>query len=72
MPYDPIIKREHINLALGDPGGTRPVFRRATKRLFPLPFLPFVMPNLVMGLALTPRPTPMGSAPAATSEGRRS
>ncbi len=64
MPYDLFIKREHINLPWEILAELDPYFVVQRKRLFPLPFLPFVLPNLVMGLALMPRPAPLVVAPS--------
>jgi len=71
MPYDLIIKREHINLPAEILAELDPYFVVQRRRFFPLPFLPFVVPNLVMGLALVPRPAPIGIRPPALAEGQR-
>jgi SAM-dependent methyltransferase len=61
MPYDFFIKREHINLPWEIQAELAPYFEVERTRYFPLPFLPFVMPNLVMGLSLRPRPAPIAA-----------
>jgi SAM-dependent methyltransferase len=59
MPYDFFIKREHINLPGEIQAELAPYFEVERTSYFPLPFLPFVMPNLVIGLSLRPRPEPL-------------
>jgi SAM-dependent methyltransferase len=57
--YKWLISREHINLPHEILGELNPYFTIERKRLFPLPFLPFVFNNLCIGLALRPRPQPL-------------
>jgi SAM-dependent methyltransferase len=53
--------REHINLPDEILAELNPYFTIATKSFFPLPFLPFIFNNLVIGLNLVPRTTPLGT-----------
>jgi SAM-dependent methyltransferase len=55
--------REHINLPDEILAELDPYFTIEARSFFPLPFLPFVLPNLVVGLSLIPRPVPAGDAP---------
>jgi SAM-dependent methyltransferase len=55
--------REHINLPREILAELAPYFTVEARSFFPLPFLPFVFTNLVIGLSLEPRPVPL--APAA-------
>jgi SAM-dependent methyltransferase len=71
MPYDLIIKREHINLPAEILAEAAPYFTVEPKRLFPFPFLPFIAPNLVIGLVFTPRPAPIGAMVDERSDGGR-
>lgn len=57
MSYDIFIKREHINLPYEILAELDPYFILEKRRLFPLPFLPFLFNNLCIGLALRPRKT---------------
>lgn len=59
MSYDVFIKREHINLPHEILGELDPYFTVERKRLFPLPFLPFIFNNLCIGLVLKPRAQPL-------------
>jgi SAM-dependent methyltransferase len=60
--YSWFYKREHINVPHEILAELKPYFTIQTRRLFPLPFLPFVASNLCIGLSLTPRPVPLASA----------
>jgi SAM-dependent methyltransferase len=53
--------REHINLPHEILAELNPYFTIEARSFFPLPFLPFVFNNLVIGLSLVPRPTPLAS-----------
>ena len=64
MSYDVFIKREHINLAHEVLEELHPWFTIEARSYFPLPFLPFLFNNLVIGLSLRPRPTPIPPSPA--------
>jgi SAM-dependent methyltransferase len=55
MPYDMFIKREHINVPSEILAELDPYFTIDRKSFYPLPFLPFVSSNLVIGLSLLPR-----------------
>jgi SAM-dependent methyltransferase len=55
--------REHINLPHEIFAELAPYFTIEARSFFPLPFLPFAFNNLVVGLSLVPRPTPLSSAP---------
>ena len=57
--YDWLISREHINRPHEILAELKPYFTIERKVLFPLPFLPFVLNNLCIGLSLKPRPTPL-------------
>jgi SAM-dependent methyltransferase len=59
MPYEPLIKREHLNLPHEVFAELDPYFVLERRRFFPLPFLPAVAANLNIGLVLRPRPTPL-------------
>jgi SAM-dependent methyltransferase len=59
--YHWLISREHINRPHEIRAELHPYFIIEKKVLFPLPFLPFVFNNLCIGLALRPRPTPLGN-----------
>jgi SAM-dependent methyltransferase len=63
IPYEPLIKREHLNLPREVLAELDPYFVLERRRLFPLAFLPLTAANLCIGLALRPRPHPLG-APA--------
>jgi len=52
-------RREHINLPHEILGELQPYFTVETRSFFPLPFLPFVLTNLVFAVALRPRPEPL-------------
>ncbi len=62
--------REHINLPREILAELDPYFTIEARRYFPLPMLPFVFNNLVVGLSLVPRndrsdaPTPGAGGPA--------
>jgi len=58
--YSWFYKREHINLPHEIMAELDPYFTVTARSFFPLPFLPFVFNNLCIGLALTPRPAPLG------------
>ena len=51
--------REHINLPHEIFTELDPYFTVEARSFFPLPFLPFVFNNLVIGLSLVPRSTPL-------------
>ena len=57
--YKWFIDREHINLANEILEELRPYFEISHETLFPLPFLPVQTLNLVIGLTLKPRPSPL-------------
>jgi SAM-dependent methyltransferase len=61
MPYEPLIKREHLNRPHEILAELDPYFVLERRRFFPLPFLPLTSPNLVIGLALRPRPVPLNA-----------
>jgi SAM-dependent methyltransferase len=61
MNYDIFIKREHINLPHEIMEELNPYFVLEKRRLFPLPFLPFLFNNLCIGLVLKPRPAPLAT-----------
>ena len=61
MSYDVFIKREHINLPHEILAELDPWFTIEARSFFPLPFLPFLFNNLVIGLSLVPRKTPLPS-----------
>jgi SAM-dependent methyltransferase len=58
--YSWLHKREHINMTSELLEEFHPYFVIEARRFFPLPFLPFVFCNLVIGLSLIPRETPLG------------
>lgn len=60
--YSWFYKREHINLPHEILAELHPYFSIEAKSFFPLPFLPFIFNNLVIGLSLLPRPTPLETA----------
>ncbi|MSU70588.1 MAG: SAM-dependent methyltransferase [Opitutaceae bacterium] len=53
--------REHINRPHEIFAELDPYFTIAARSFFPLPFLPFVFNNLVIGLSLVPRPAPLNA-----------
>jgi SAM-dependent methyltransferase len=57
--YSWFYKREHINRAPEVMAELAPYFTVERKRFFPLPFLPWVPVNLVIGMCLRPRPAPL-------------
>ena len=59
--YNWFIEREHINRANEIMEELYPYFEIKNKSLFPFPFIPIQTLNLVIGLTLTPRPTPLMS-----------
>jgi SAM-dependent methyltransferase len=63
MPYKLFISREHINRPHEILAELERYFVVESKRFFPLPFLRFLTPNLVIGLSLRPRP--QGAVPTA-------
>lgn len=65
MSYDIFIKREHINLPAEIMAELHPWFTITARSYFPLPFLPLVSCNLVLGLSLVPRAAPLPAAGAA-------
>jgi SAM-dependent methyltransferase len=60
--YSWFIKREHLSEPHEILAELDPYFTISARRFFPLPFLPAVTCNLCIGLALVPRPHPLGSA----------
>jgi SAM-dependent methyltransferase len=56
--------REHINVPHEIFAELAPYFAIETRSFFPLPFLPFTFSNLVIGLSLAPRPTPLPTTAA--------
>lgn len=58
-PYAEFYQREHVNVPAEILAELDPYFTIRARRFFPLPFLPFVFSNLVIGLSLNPRPTPL-------------
>jgi SAM-dependent methyltransferase len=61
MPYKVFIGREHINLPHEILAELDPYFTVERRSFFPLPFLPFVLNNLCIGLVLKPRPQPLNA-----------
>jgi SAM-dependent methyltransferase len=61
MPYAPLIKREHLNRPPEILAELDPYFVLEHRSFFPLPFLPVTSANLVIGLALRPRPVPLNA-----------
>ncbi|MEO6568508.1 MAG: methyltransferase domain-containing protein [Opitutaceae bacterium] len=59
--YSWFYKREHINLPQEILSELNPYFSIEAKSFFPLPFLPFIFNNLVIGLSLIPRATPLAT-----------
>lgn len=59
MSYDVFIRREHLNQPHEILAELKPYFTLETRSFFPLPFLPFIFGNLVIGLNLRPRPHPL-------------
>ena len=57
--YSWFYQREHINLPHEILEELDPYFVLEARDFFPLPFLPFVFSNLVVGLSLTPRSKPL-------------
>jgi SAM-dependent methyltransferase len=55
VPYGPFIEREHINRPAEILAELTRYFTVESRKFFPLPFAPFVAPNLCIGLALRPR-----------------
>lgn len=64
IPYSTFIKREHLNVPAEILLELHPYFTIEAKTFFPLPFLPFVFNNLVIGLSLKPRATPLSPVTA--------
>jgi SAM-dependent methyltransferase len=60
-PYAEFYKREHVNVPHEILTELAPYFTVEARSFFPLPFLPFVFGNLVIGLSLTPRRTPLAA-----------
>jgi SAM-dependent methyltransferase len=60
--YSWFYAREHINRPHEILAELEPYFAIEAQSFFPLPFLPFIFNNLVIGLSLTPRATPLASA----------
>lgn len=59
MPYKVFIGREHINLPAEILEELDPYFTIEGRSFFPLPFLPFILNNLAIGISLKPRLTPL-------------
>jgi SAM-dependent methyltransferase len=59
--YEEFYKREHINLPHEILEEIAPYFTIEHRSYFPLPFVPAVALNLVIGFALQPRPRPLNS-----------
>ena len=57
--YSWLISREHINRPHEILAELHPYFTIEKKVLFPLPFLPFILNNLCIGLSLKPRAVPL-------------
>ena len=57
--YSWFYKREHINVPHEIFEELNPYFTVEAKSTFPLPFLPFIFCNLVLGVSLKPRPKPL-------------
>lgn len=57
--YSWFYKREHINVPHEIFEELNPYFTVEAKSTFPLPFLPMIFCNLVLGLSLKPRPKPL-------------
>lgn len=55
--------REHLNRPHEILAELDPYFAVEARSFFPLPFLPFIFSNLVIGLSLVPRPVIAGNAP---------
>jgi len=62
-PYQWFYTREHINRPQEILAELEPYFTIKARSFFPLPFLPFVFSNLVIGLSLAPRTVPTGKVP---------
>jgi SAM-dependent methyltransferase len=58
VPYAEFYTREHINAPAEILAALAPHFAVEHRRFFPLPFVPCVATNLVIGLTLRPRPLP--------------
>lgn len=59
--YSWFYKREHINRPHEILAELNPYFSIEAKSFFPLPFLPFIFNNLVIGVSLVPRATPLST-----------
>jgi SAM-dependent methyltransferase len=57
--YSEFYKREHINVPHEILAELAPYFTIEARSFFPLPFLPFVLTNLVIAVTLQPRPQPL-------------
>jgi SAM-dependent methyltransferase len=62
IPYEPFIRREHLNVPAEILGVLAPYFTIEHRRFFPLPLAPLVSANLVIGLSLKPRPQPAAAS----------
>jgi SAM-dependent methyltransferase len=62
VPYEPYISREHLNRPAEILAELAPYFTLEKRGFFPFPFAPFTAPNLVIGLALRPRPSVLGAS----------
>lgn len=60
--YEWFYTREHLNRPHEVLAELDPWFTVEARSFFPLPFLPFVFNNLVIGLSLAPRTTPLSAA----------
>lgn len=65
--YQWFYTREHINLPHEIMEELDPYFTVEARSFFPLPFLPFVFNNLVIGLSLIPRKTPLQKNPGTSA-----
>ena len=58
VDYAEFYKREHINVPHEILAELKPYFTIETRGFFPLPFLPLIAANLVIGFSMKPRATP--------------
>ncbi len=65
--YSWFYKREHINLPLEILEELDPYFTVEARHFFPLPFMPMIFCNLVIGLSLRPRPAVLARCDAMDS-----
>ena len=59
VPYEQFISREHLNRPAEILAELAPYFTLEARRFFPFPFAKLTAPNLVIGLAMRPRPAPL-------------